>query len=74
MSPSLSKRGESLIGQGPLSELMHNTSQQMQEWDADKSPDGLISVAGAKNFLMDDWIRKYCAENIGDVKVSDRTS
>jgi hypothetical protein len=62
-SASLSARGESLLKQGSLLSLMNEVGRH-QGWDVQTNPDGMISVAGAKNLLMDDFFEEFCKENL----------
>jgi hypothetical protein len=39
---------------------------QKQQWDAKSNPDGIISLAGAKNQLMGDFFENYYRANMKD--------
>src|ERR1700710_835584 len=62
---SLPSKEESLLDQRRLMELMRQASSQ-QRRDAEKYPDGMISVAGAKNHIMGDFLEKYYKQRIKD--------
>lgn len=43
--------------------LMSEVGEQ-QEWDADANPNGMISVAGAKNLIVNDFFEDFCKKNL----------
>ncbi|RTE69896.1 hypothetical protein BHE90_015717 [Fusarium euwallaceae] len=58
-----SARASATLDQGPAWTLMQKVKSRPQ-YDAEKTPDGIINLSGAHNGLMDDWMRTYADKNL----------